>query len=226
MNKIEKNIEIDILYLFKQLWKKKFIILIPTIVIFCALYMYNTKFTAKKYATSTKIYLVNKGISSGDKTVELLQLYNYFMKDCQEIITSDKIMEQVIKNLNLKIENEKLRKQISVSTLTNTKIINIEVEDTSTEKATLIADEFTKQSINELKKFEAIEDVVILENAKKPSKSYSSNSFKKAFLFSFLTGCLISFVIVFKELFDTKIKGIEDIENKLDERILGVIPKE
>lgn len=226
MNEIEKNIEIDILYLIKRIWNKKIIILIPCIVMFCALYFYNTRYLTKKYITHTKIYLVNKNIASADKTVELLQLYNYFMKDCQEIIMSDKIVEQVIANLKLNIKAEKLREQINVSSLSNTKIINIEIEDNDAKKAVLIANEFAKQSANELKKFEAIDDVVILENAKVPEKNKPNGSFKKAFLFTFLTGATISFAIILKELFDTRIKRIEDVENKLNERILGVIPKE
>ena len=143
-----------------------------------------------------------------------------------EIIKSRVVLEEVIKNLKLKESYSDLLGKISVSTVENTQIIEIVVEDTNNLRAMSIANEipkvFTKQVIRiaDANGVEIIDKAKVSKNPIKPNK-------RSNIMVAGILGVVIGVsIILIREFFDNKIKTADDATKELGLPVLGVVPKE
>ena len=153
-------------------------------------------------------------------------LNNNLVATYSEMIKSRDILNQVIKNLDLANETaESLSSKIDVSTTTNTQTIIISVSDTDGETAKLISDEVAKVFAAEIKKIYKLDNVHIYEKAIVPENPYNMNIVKENVIYSAVGIALGGAIIFILFFFDTTIKSSEDIEEKMELNVLGVVPK-
>ena len=130
--------EIDLKELFDY-YKSKIVYIIMTIV--AVIILGNTYMVLRRipmYKSDTTIVLVSEKQGESYNTTEL-QLNKNLVGTYSEIIKSRKVLETVIKNLNLDINYEELKTRVNVSSVVNTEIIKITVSDDDSKEATLIA---------------------------------------------------------------------------------------
>ena len=143
-----------------------------------------------------------------------------------EIIKSRKVLDEVIKNLDLKESNGSLASKISVSTLTDTQIIKVSVQDTNKSNAAKIANEIPKVFAKEAIRIADANGVEVIDKAQTPVNPVSPNK-KMNILIAGVLGVMIGLFIIFIiEFLNTKIKTPQDIEKELGLPLLGVIPEE
>lgn len=143
-----------------------------------------------------------------------------------EIIKSRKVLDEVIKNLDLKESNGSLASKISVSTVTDTQIIKVSVQDTNKSNAAKIANEIPKVFAKEAIRIADANGVEVIDKAQTPVNPVSPNK-KMNILIAGVLGVMIGLFIIFIiEFLNTKIKTPQDIEKELGLPLLGVIPKE
>lgn len=224
-NQDNQTMEIDVLSLVKSLWRRKFLIVVTAFVMAIITLGYNTFIIKPNYISSTRIYVVNRQPSDNSTlTNQDLQAGSYLVKDYKEIILSQDVLAKVISDLKLHMQPSALAKKITVTVLTDTRIVSIAVSDGDAKEAARVANSLRQVAAEKIIAVTKVADVTTLEEAEVPN-SPSSPNIKRNTLIGFLTGgALISMVIIIVEVLDDRVKKPEDVEEALGITLLGVVP--
>ncbi|MBJ8349326.1 Wzz/FepE/Etk N-terminal domain-containing protein [Streptococcus zalophi] len=217
------QIEIDILFLLRKIWNKKFLILLVSSLLATIMLVINIFLIKPTYTSTTRIYVVNQN-SDASITTQDLQAGDYLVKDYREIIVSNSVLSDVVEKEGLNYSEGTLSKKIAINIPTNTRIISISASDENPQEASDLANAVREVAAQKIKEITKVEDVTVLETAK-PSSSPSSPQIRRNTLLAFLIGAFITTLIVLViELLDDRVKRPEDIEEVLGMTLLGVIP--
>lgn len=216
------SIEIDVLYLLRKLWRKKFFIIFVGLLVGTIALLGSVFFIKPKYTSTTRIYVVNK-TSDNISTMDL-QAGSYLVNDYKELIKSSEVLASVIDQEKLSMSAGDLSGEISVNIPTDTRVISISVTDTDAQRACDIANTVREVAAEKIKAVTKIDDVTTLESATKPSHPSSPNVKKNAAIGA-LAGVFLAVVgILVAEVLDDRVRRSEDIEEVLGMTLLGVVP--
>ncbi|CYX22222.1 Wzz/FepE/Etk N-terminal domain-containing protein [Streptococcus suis] len=223
MNNQEVNaIEIDVLFLLKTIWRKKFLILLTAVLTAGLAFVYSSFLVTPQYESTTRIYVVSQNVEAGaGLTNQELQAGTYLVKDYREIILSQDVLTQVATELNLK---ESLKEKISVSIPVDTRIVSISVRDADPNEAARIANSlrtFATQKVAEVTKGS---DVTTLEEAV-PAEAPTTPNTKRNILLGLLAGGILATgLVLVMEVLDDRVKRPQDIEEVMGLILLGIVP--
>lgn len=217
------SIEIDVLYLLRKLWSKKFFIVFVGLLVGTIALLGSIFFIKPKYTSTTRIYVVSRS-SDTSLTNQDLQAGSYLVNDYKEVITSSEVLSSVIDQEKLSMSTGELSKEIAVTIPTDTRVISISVTDTDAQRACDIANTVRQVAAEKIKAVTKVDDVTTLESATKPSHPSSPNVKKNAVIGA-LAGVFLAIVgILVAEVLDDRVRRPEDIEETLGMTLLGVIP--
>ncbi|MCO4502913.1 capsular polysaccharide biosynthesis protein CpsC [Streptococcus infantarius subsp. infantarius] len=217
------SIEIDVLYLLRKLWSRKFFIIFIALVVGTVALLGSVFFLKPKYTSTTRIYVVSRS-SDSSLTNQDLQAGSYLVNDYKEVITSNEVLSSVISQENLSLSTSELSNMISVNIPTDTRVISISVEDTDAQEASDIANTIREVAAEKIKSVTKVDDVTTLEAAEVASKPSSPNIKRNAALGA-LAGVFLAVVgILVAEVLDDRVRRPEDIEETLGMTLLGVVP--
>lgn len=217
------SIEIDVLYLLRKLWSKKFFIVFVGLLVGTIALLGSVFFIKPKYTSTTRIYVVSRS-SDTTLTNQDLQAGSYLVNDYKEVITSSEVLASVIDQEKLSMSAGQLSGEISVNIPTDTRVISISVTDTDAQRACDIANTVREVAAEKIKAVTKVDDVTTLESATKASHPSSPNVKKNAAI-GFLAGAFVAIVgILVAEVLDDRIRRPEDIEEVLGMTLLGVVP--
>jgi len=217
------SIEIDVLYLLRKLWSKKFFIVFVGLLVGTIALLGSVFFIKPKYTSTTRIYVVSR-TSDTALTNQDLQAGSYLVNDYKEVITSSEVLASVIDQEKLSISTGQLSGKISVNIPTDTRVISISVTDTDAQRACDIANTVREVAAEKIKAVTKVDDVTTLESATKASHPSSPNVKKNAAV-GFLVGAFVAIVgILVAEVLDDRVRRPEDIEEVLGLTLLGVAP--
>ncbi len=94
------SIEIDVLYLLRKLWSRKFFIIFIALAVGIVALLGSIFFIKPKYTSTTRIYVVSRS-SDSSLTNQDLQAGSYLVNDYKEVITSNEVLSSVIDQENL-----------------------------------------------------------------------------------------------------------------------------
>ena len=216
------SIEIDVLYLLRKLWSRKFFIIFIALVVGTIALLGSVFLIKPKYTSTTRIYVVSRtadGITNQD-----LQAGSYLVKDYQEVITSNEVLSSVIDKEKLSLTPNELSSMISVTIPTDTRVISISVEDGNAQEATTIANTVREVAAEKIKAVTKVDDVTTLEAAEVP-KEPSSPNIKRNTLIGVIAGGVLAVIsIIILEVLDDRVRRPEDIEDVLGLPLLGIVP--
>ncbi|HGR3660367.1 TPA: capsular polysaccharide biosynthesis protein [Streptococcus pneumoniae] len=222
--KEQNTIEIDVFQLFKTLWKRKLMILLVALVTGAGAFAYSTFIVKPEYTSTTRIYVVNRQGDKSGLTNQDLQAGSYLVKDYREIILSQDALEKVATNLKLDMPAKTLASKVQVTVPTDTRIVSISVKDKQPEEASRIANSLREVAVERIVAVTRVSDVTTLEEAR-PATTPSSPNVRRNSLFGFLGGAVVTVIAVLLiELFDTRVKRPEDVEDVLQIPLLGLVP--
>ncbi|SFC09882.1 Wzz/FepE/Etk N-terminal domain-containing protein [Streptococcus equinus] len=217
------SIEIDVLYLLRKLWSKKFFIVFVGLLVGTIALLGSVFFIKPKYTSTTRIYVVSRS-SDATLTNQDLQAGAYLVNDYKEVITSSEVLSSVINQEKLSMSSGALSKEITVTIPTDTRVISISVTDTDAQRACDIANTVRQVAAEKIKAVTKVDDVTTLESATKPSHPSSPNVKKNAVI-GVLAGAFLAIVgILVAEVLDDRVRRPEDIEETLGMTLLGVVP--
>lgn len=218
--------EINLRDLFNY-YKSKivYIILVVIIITGCGV-LYKTLLEKPKYESTTSLILA--GFNQNDTTSSIdnneLTINQKLVSTYQQIAKSDKVLSQVIKELKLDYKLEDLADHITVSSVTDTEIIEITVIDTNAKRAHKIVSKIAEVFSEEVKEIYNVSNVSILDEAR-IAKEKSNLSLTKSIIIFIAVGIVLGIgIITICFYFDTTIKTSEQIEAKFDIPLLGTIP--
>lgn len=215
--------EIDLKELFDYFNTKAKTIILIIILIVIAGNTYTILTRKPMYKSDTTIVLVSESNTQNNFTD--LQMNKNLVDTYSEIIKSRKVLNPVIKNLNLKYSYNELKEKVSVSPVTNTEIIRVSVSDKNPKKAKEIANEIGNVFTEKIQKIYNLNNVSIVDKAIKAKSPYNINYIKDNVIYLAIGLVLSCGLIFIKFYFDTTIKTSEEIENKLGLTIVGIVPK-
>jgi MPA1 family polysaccharide export protein len=217
------SLEIDVLYLLRKLWSKKFFIVFVGLLVGTIALLGSVFFIKPKYTSTTRIYVVSRS-SDTTLTNQDLQAGSYLVNDYKEVITSSEVLASVIDQEKLSMSAGQLSGEISVNIPTDTRVISISVTDTDAQRACDIANTVREVAAEKIKAVTKVDDVTTLESATKASHPSSPNVKKNAAI-GFLAGAFVAIVgILVAEVLDDRVRRPEDIEETLGMTLLGVVP--
>lgn len=216
------SIEIDVLYLLRKLWSRKFFIIFIALVVGTIALLGSVFLIKPKYTSTTRIYVVSRTADS--ITNQDLQAGSYLVKDYQEVITSNEVLSSVIDKEKLSLTPNELSSMISVTIPTDTRVILISVEDDNAQEATTIANTVREVAAEKIKAVTKVDDVTTLEAAEVP-KEPSSPNIKRNTLIGVIAGGVLAVIsIIILEVLDDRVRRPEDIEDVLGLPLLGIVP--
>ncbi|MGF0141308.1 Wzz/FepE/Etk N-terminal domain-containing protein [Streptococcus alactolyticus] len=216
------SIEIDVLYLLRKLWSRKFFIIFIALVVGTIALLGSVFLIKPKYTSTTRIYVVSRTADS--ITNQDLQAGSYLVKDYQEVITSNEVLSSVIDKEKLSLTPNELSSMISVTIPTDTRVISISVEDDNAQEATTIANTVREVAAKKIKTVTKVDDVTTLEAAEVPKEPSSPNIKRNTLIGVIAGGGLAVISIIILEVLDDHVRRPEDIEDVLGLPLLGIVP--
>lgn len=216
------SIEIDVLYLLRKLWSRKFFIIFIALVVGTIALLGSVFLIKPKYTSTTRIYVV--GRTADSITNQDLQAGSYLVKDYQEVITSNEVLSSVIDKEKLSLTPKELSSMISVTIPTDTRVISISVEDDNAQEATTIANTVREVAAEKIKAITKVDDVTTLEAAEVPKEPSSPNIKRNTLIGVIAGGGLAVISIIILEVLDDRVRRPEDIEDVLGLPLLGIVP--
>lgn len=208
-----KSVEIDVLALLHKLWTKKLLILFTAFYFAVFSFLGTYFFIQPTYTSTTRIYVVNQATDNKNLSA-----------DYKEIITSNDVLSEVIKDEKLNMTEAELAKMISVDIPTDTRLISISVKAKTGQDAQVLANKVREVASKKIKNVTKVDDVTTLGEAKLPSSPSSPNIKRNVLLGAILGGFVAIVAVLVREVLDDRIRRPEDVEDVLGMTLLGIIP--
>lgn len=175
------------------------------------------------YKSSSTIVIASNDTNSANMQADIT-VNQKLVGTYKEIVTSRSVVEQVIKDLDLKYSYEELSSNILVEAVQNTEVLKISVLDKNAELAPKITSMLSEVFKEEVMEIYNLKNVKVLDSASTPTGADNVNFVKDEIIY-FGLGMITSFMLVFIMFyFDKNIRSVEQVESRLGLPILGTIP--
>ena len=222
--------ELDLKELFNLFWNKKLQIILIVLIFIVLGVIYTVGFTTPMYTSSTTLLLAGTEKQEGQAqttnsiTATDITINSNLVSTYSELVKSKNVLSQVISNLGIDINEDELRKNISVTAVKDTELIEIAVTTQNPEYAPRIANETAKVFIQKVAEFYNINNVHIVDEAELSQEPSNINHQKDIIIFAFI-GLVVSVVYVLvANMLDTTIKTAEEIEKYFKVPVLASVP--
>lgn len=215
---------VDLIKIWKIIKRNFNLIIILPIVgliigLLCSLILVQPMFQA-----STQV-IVNEKESDSAMQAQQVQSNIQLVNTYAEIATSPRMLEEVSKELDNKYSAKELSSMISATSETESQILNIAVESANKNDSEKIANVFSEVFSDETPKIMNIDNVSILSKADDTATQTEPKMLVNALLGIVIGLMVAAVVIVLREIFDTRIKNEQDVQDELDIPVLGSIQK-
>lgn len=220
---MNQELEIDLVSLIKVLLRKWWLIGAVTFVglLVTALYAYMVLDDVYTAESSMIVQVTNTGDSDYTNLLTGQRLVDTYT----EIAKSNRVLDELISNLSLDYTKAQLRNMINVSSVNDTLIIQLDVENTDPVLAKNIANEVVS-IVKELSTdFENLDNVEVLDTAETPASPSGPNRILYVAVGILLGGMVGVGIVLGIEYLDKNIKKGKDVETFLGLRLLGTIPE-
>lgn len=222
--------EIDLKDLFQIFWNKKIYILLITLIFVVIGIIYTIGFVTPMYTSSTTLVL-----AASDKTTDAnkptstitttdVTLNSKLVETYRVILQTNDVLREVIKNLGINISEEEIKNNITVSSVENTEVIKISVNNENATNAAKITNEIAKVFSKKVGEIYNINNVYVLDEAEVSKNPSNINHTKDIVIFAFIGIAIAVMYVLVANMLDTTIKTQEDIEKAIKIPVLATIP--
>lgn len=220
--------ELDLKELFNIFWSKKVAIILIVLIFIVIGVIYTIGFTVPMYSSSTTLVLATSGNTETNANTTItateITVNSKLVSTYSELVKSKNILRQVISNLGIKVDEDKLRKNITVSSVKDTELIEITVKDENPVYSAQIANEIAKVFTEKVKDIYNIDNVQIVDEAEVANMPSNINHEKDIIIFTFIGLVIAVCYVLIVNMLDTTVKTAEDIENGFKVPVLASIP--
>lgn len=206
--------------IIKKNWK--LLVLLPIVFLLISL-IYTFLIASPKYEATTQV-LVNEKEKSENMQAQQVQSNIQLVNTYTEIVKSPRILDEVSKE-HKEYSVSQLNKMVSVNTKAQTQILYLSVKAGSKNKSEQLTNDVAKVFKKQIPVIMNVDNVSILSVADGTSTRVSPNitiNIVASLVFGLIFAIII---IIFKELFDKRIRTEEDVKRELDIPVLGSIQK-
>ena len=218
----EEEREIDLRELFFALKKRILWIIAAALLGGCIACGYTQIFMTPTYTSTSSLLVISKETTL--TSIADLQLGTELAKDYEILIKSTPVLEEVIDNLGLNMDKNALKKSITVTNPTDTRILDISVTSTDPEAAKEIVDQVAQVSSEFVGDKMEVVPPKIIEEGEIPTVKTAPSVTRNALL-GLMAGFVLSagLVVVLAVMNDT-IKSEDDITRYLGISTLATVP--
>lgn len=217
--------EIDLSSLLNYFKKQSIYIVFITIIASLTVGSYTLYLKTPLYNSNVTLVLTtdssseNSGITSSDIQIneQLIQSYSY-------IIKSKSVLNKVIENLKIEGTYEALYDSITITNITNTEILKIEVSNEDPYASKVIANEVSRVFCEEIVEYYSIENVSVIDEAEESTYPYNMAIFSSLALGALLGFSLMSLLVFAMFYFDKTLKTKEEVEKLTGLPVIGIVP--
>lgn len=227
VNKTDEEITIDLVQVFRILWKYVILILIVAMIGAALLFFYARMFVTPKYEANALFYVNNSTlslssavrISTGElnAAADLVDTYVAIMQ-------SRANMEQVIEESGVNYTYEELRKMVSAKAVNSTGLFQVTVQSTNPEEARNLANVIATILPAKISDIVTNSSVVVVDYAVTPHERVSPSYIKYAAIGFLLGFVLCSALVLLASFFDDVIHDEEYLLQTYDVPVLATIP--
>ena len=223
--------EVDLKELFKMFWHKKAQIILITLIFMVIGVIYSVGFVTPMYSSSTTLVLAGTSSSADENQVSEtittadLTINSKLVATYSELVKSKNILGQVISNLGINVNEEELRKNVQVTSVEDTELIEITVSNENAEYAAKIANEIAKVFEEKIaKEIYNINNVHIVDEATVSKEPSNVNNLRNIVISAFIGVIVAAMYVLIANMLDTTVKTQEDIEKEIKIPVLASIP--
>ncbi|MDF2685857.1 MAG: hypothetical protein K0S55_1038 [Clostridia bacterium] len=218
--------ELSLEHIISIIIKNIIFIIITSIIFFSSAYVLTKYFIKPIYISSIKMCVISGDDSDVTLKPNINDLYyaQQVINTYIEILKTDNFFSKIADETGLGYSTGDLKNMVAFKVLNNTEIFQVDISSESPSYAKFIADSISLNAPLQIKGIKERDSVKLVQPAELPiiptSPSITINS-----AIGFFLGIVFSVIIViFKEILDIRVKGIEDLSNKYDIPILGIVP--
>lgn len=219
----EQNINLsEILNIFVKRW---WIILISGLVTGLLTFAYSAYLIDPTYTSSGTLYVVNNPESqvhtyTASEYTLSVQLVNTY----SEILKSSTFCQTISKRLNSRISASQVKSMLTMSGVGETEILRVNAVSKNPELAREVVQEVLNNAPEEIMRVVKAGSVEIIDNASMPTSPTAPNVRRNTVI-----GCLVGLIlaalaIYILEMFDTTVKDEDELSEKYEVPVLGIIP--
>ena len=222
--------ELDLKELFEIFWSKKLHIILIVLILMVIGLIYTIGFTTPMYTSSTTLVLATAGNNQEQSqetnsiTTNDVTLNSKLVSTYSELVKSKNVLRQVISNLNIDVKEEALRKNVTVTAVKDTEIIEISVTNQNPTYSAKIANEIAKVFTGKVAEIYNINNVHIVDEAEVANSPSNINHARDVLIFAFIGIVIAAMYVLIANMLDTTIKTQEDIEKLYKLPVLAAIP--
>lgn len=218
--------ELDLKELLLLFWNKKIKILLIVAIFIAIGIIYTIGFVTPMYTSSTTLVLATSNTSSATDTITTsdITLNSNLVSTYSELAKSKSVVREVISNLGIEIDEEVLIKNIEVSSVKNTSLIEISVTNEYATNASKIANEIAKVFSEEVTKIYNINNIHVVDEAEIEEEPSNVNHTKDIIMFTFIGLVVAILYVLVLNMLDTTIKTAEEVERQFKVPVLATIP--
>lgn len=221
------EMEIDLLELAGVIWSKLPVVIVIALLFGVLVMLYDKILVTPMYRSTTKICVLekqNETLTSGD-----LQTSTLLTKDYVELVQTRDVTESVIAELGLMsgdevMTHEQLLGKLTVTAVSDTRMITISVLDKDPYEACEIANAVREQATLHIQKVLDTQSVNVAEVGNIPTDPESPSTLRDGLIGAVIAGVVAAAVFVIMFLLDDTINTSEDVEKYLGLSTLGIIP--
>ncbi len=222
-NERKKEIEIDLLPVFKAIWSKLWLILLVGVLVAGMAFAATKIFIKPTYRSSFTAY-VNNQHKSDNLTFQDINAGKQLVDTYVNVIRSNKILTAAAESVGLDIPVSTLKKIVTASVQDETEVIAIYVEHQDPETAYILANAIANTAPAYMSEIVVGSSMKIIDYPMYSDKRYKPNYFKYSIIGFLLGAVLVLIKVIVSTLTDDKVKSVQDVEDRFSLPILGVIP--
>lgn len=219
--------ELDLKELIMLFWNKKVKILLIVAIFMAIGVIYTVGFVTPVYTSSTTLLLA-KSEGTSDKTSTItttdITLNSKLVSTYSTLVQSKSVLRQVISNLGINLNEEDLKKNVTVTQEKDTEIIRISVINENAETAEKLANETAKVFMQKVSEIYKINNVQVVDKAEISTSPSNVNHIKDIIIFAFIGLVVAVIYVIVANMLDTTIKSAEEVEKNFKVPVLASIP--
>ena len=178
-----------------------------------------------KYEASTKLFIGKEEAESQGYSQNDVTMYQKLMKTYTATIKTKDLVEKALGSSNSEVNIKNVLENLTVTSLTDTQILEIKYESIDPIEAKNVIEEITDEFIETSKKLVPNGNIQIIESVELPEKPVSPNK-KMNIAIAFALGLMVGVgLALLLEFLDNTFKTKEQVERELEIPVLGTIPQ-
>lgn len=222
----ENEIQIDLMELFYRLLDKAWLIILVGLLAAVAAGIYTNYFVSETYTATTKLYVIGE-----DTAIDLTQLNlgDKMADDYIEVFRNRDVYSKVAENLLAKgyelPSYDAVRRNMSVTQLSNTRILSISYTCSNRDDAVMVVNEFAQTAIGFISvKMGAQVPPTVFETPYAPESPTGPSTLRNVTLALIGSVAMVVLILSCQFLMDDRIRTTEQLERRLGITTLGMMP--